>query len=83
MPATRIDVAAAAGPYPVIVGAGALASLRQLLDESGLGPERIVVSSPAVWELHGTRLPSLTDGRRRAPVLVSDGERHKTLQTVG
>lgn len=83
MPATRIDVSAAAGSYPVIVGAGALESLGQLMDERELGPTRIVVSSPTVWALHGSRLSALFRGRRREPVLVPDGERFKTLQTVG
>ncbi|MEZ5283348.1 MAG: 3-dehydroquinate synthase [Vicinamibacterales bacterium] len=82
MAATRIDVAAAAGSYPVVVGAGALDSLGRLLDEAGLGPARIVVSSPMVWDLHGKRLASAFSGRRKAPVLVSDGERFKTPQTV-
>jgi 3-dehydroquinate synthase len=81
MPPTRIDVAAAAGPYSVIIGAGALDSLARELDERRLGPRRILVSSPRVWDLHGPRLRRI--GADRTPVLVDDGERFKNLQTVG
>ncbi len=81
MPPTRIDVAAAAGHYSVIIGAGALDTLARELDERRLGPRRIIVSSPRVWDLHGPRLRRV--GADRAPVLVEDGERFKNLQTVG
>jgi 3-dehydroquinate synthase len=83
MPATRIEVAAAAGAYPVVVGAGVLDTLPDLLEREQLGPQFVVVSSPAVWELHGRRLRRLLKGGARQPVLVPDGERSKTLQTVG
>ncbi len=81
MPPTRIEVAAGAGAYPVVIGAGALASLPRLLDQSGLGPRRIIVSSPIVWNLH-------SDAIKRAatepqPILVPDGERFKNSVTVG
>jgi len=84
MPATRIEVAAAAGAYPVIVGAGVLETLPQLLDDERLGGAPcIIVSSPIVWELHGKRLARLLKAHARQPILVPDGERSKTLQTVG
>ncbi|HQZ40068.1 MAG TPA: 3-dehydroquinate synthase [Vicinamibacterales bacterium] len=83
MSATRIDVTTAAGSYPVIIGAGALDSLGQLMDEGGLGSDRVIVSSPRVWALHGARCSRLVGRRRREPVLVGDGERSKTVQTVG
>ncbi len=82
----RFTVTAAAGDYPVIVGAGALDDLPALLDAEGLGPDRVVVSSPTVWQHHGARFAPLLQGQgrgRRLPVLVPDGERAKTLQTVG
>ncbi len=83
MPATRIEVAASAGAYPVLVGAGALDGLAQRLDADGLGPQRLVISSPAVWALQGARVRGLLEGKTREPVLVPDGERSKTVQTVG
>jgi 3-dehydroquinate synthase len=81
MPTTRIEVSASAGAYPVIVGAGALGTLPQLLESEGLGAQCVIVSSPMVWELHGRRLARAL--KIRQPILVPDGERSKTLQTVG
>jgi 3-dehydroquinate synthase len=83
MAATRIEVAASAGAYPVIVGAGVLDTLPQLLDDEHLGAHCIIISSPLVWELHGRRLARILKGQARQPILVPDGERSKTLQTVG
>jgi 3-dehydroquinate synthase len=73
-------VAASSGAYPVFVGPGALAALPALLDQAAVGAERIIVSSPLVWELHGDAF-----GRAAAaePILVPDGERSKTIATVG
>ena len=68
MALTRIDVAAAAGAYPVIIGAGTLATLPRLLDDAGLGPRRVIVSSPVVWGLHGNALrPASTEPQ---PILI-------------
>jgi 3-dehydroquinate synthase len=67
-------------PYPIDIGAGHLAALGSLLDRSGFPSRRIVVSSPAVWRLHGeTAGPALGDP---PVVLVPDGERSKHLKTV-
>jgi 3-dehydroquinate synthase len=79
-PPTRIDVAAAAGTYPIVVGSGALRTLPALLDAAGLGPRRIMVSSPLVWQLHGDSLRRSSS--EREPILVPDGERFKTTATV-
>jgi 3-dehydroquinate synthase len=81
MPPIRIDVAAAAGAYPIVIGPGTLATLPRLLDQSGLGPRRIIISSPLVWELHGKSVRKAST--EPEPVLVPDGERHKTIATVG
>jgi 3-dehydroquinate synthase len=81
MPPTRIEVAAAAGAYPIIIGPGALATLPQLLDQAGLGPRRIIISSPSVWSLHGRALRKASSDRDA--VLVPDGERFKNTVTVG
>lgn len=80
MPPIRLEVAASSGAYPVIVGAGALDLLPRELDERGLGPRRIIVSSPTVWDLHAPRVRRAST--ERSPVLVGDGERAKTLDTV-
>lgn len=80
MPPTRIEVAAGAGAYPVLIGSGVLASLPRLLNQSGLGPRCIIVSSPTVWQLHGEALRGAST--EAAPILVPDGERFKNSVTV-
>lgn len=76
----RLEVAAAAGAYPVVIGAGTLATLPRLLDESNLGPRRVIVSSPVVWDLHGDTIRRASSDE---PILVPDGERFKNTMTVG
>jgi 3-dehydroquinate synthase len=78
---TRFEVTAAAGAYPIVIDAGSLSTLPRLLDQFNLGPHRIVVTSPAVWDLHGKSLRRA--GTDRDPILVSDGERFKSMATVG
>ena len=80
MPPTRIEVIAAAGAYSVLIGEGTIETLGRELDEAGLGPRRILVSSPRVWDFHGSRFRKA--GAERTPVLVEDGERHKNLTTM-
>jgi 3-dehydroquinate synthase len=76
----RIEVAAAAGAYPVVIGAGALTTLPRLLEQSNLGARRIIVSSPIVWDLHGEAIRQASSDE---PILVPDGERFKNSITVG
>jgi 3-dehydroquinate synthase len=83
MPTTRLAVNAAAGSYSVVVGTGALDELPALLDAEGLGSHRVIASSPAVWDLHRARFARLQRGGVADPILVPDGERWKTIQTVG
>ena len=80
MSATRIGVTAAAGAYAVLIGDSTIDTLGRELDHAGLGPRRILVSSPRVWELHGQRFKKA--GAERTPVLVDDGERAKTIASV-
>ena len=80
MTATRIGVTAAAGAYTVLIGEGTIDTLARALDAARLGPRRIIVSSPRVWRLHGSRFRKAAADR--TPVLVADGERHKNLTTV-
>jgi 3-dehydroquinate synthase len=76
----RITVTAAAGPYPVLIGSGAIDGLGGELDALKLGPRRLLISSPRVWEFHGPRFRKI--GAERTPILVEDGERYKNLNTV-
>src|SRR5215203_1729639 len=77
---TRIDVRTDTFRYPVIMEAGLLGGLRELLVEEQFAERMFIVSSPTVWRLHGTVV------RRALPrvecILIADGERAKTLQTV-
>ena len=81
MSPTVIQVAASSRQYPVHVGAGLLPQLDALLDETGVGRQRIVVSSPTVWKAHGTTVTRALGSAEH--FLVPDGERSKTAQTVG
>jgi 3-dehydroquinate synthase len=76
----RVDIRAAIGGYPVLIGDGLTDRLGSLLDEHGVGTRRIVVSNPVVWRIHGERIGSAL-GSPEA-ILVPDGERHKHLASV-
>jgi 3-dehydroquinate synthase len=75
----RLDVHTASRHYQVVLGEGVLSSLGRLMDEAGAPARRVIVSSPRVWRLHGSRLAGVSDGE---PILVPDGERYKQMQTV-
>ena len=76
----RITVAAAAGPYPVVIGTGAIEALGAEMAAATLGSRRILVSSQRVWDFHGQRFKKL--GADRTPIIIEDGERFKNLNTV-
>jgi 3-dehydroquinate synthase len=77
----RLDVSSSGGSYPVHIGAGLLRTIGALVDATlGAGRRRIVVSNPLVWRLHGDRHAGLSAD---PAILLSDGERFKTTQTVG
>jgi 3-dehydroquinate synthase len=75
----RIDVATASRRYTISLADGLVGQLGRLLDEALAPARRIVVSSPLVWRLHGSRLSKA--GFADA-IIVPDGERFKHLQTV-
>jgi 3-dehydroquinate synthase len=75
-----IQVAAATGSYPIVIGPGTLSTLAQLLDQAMAGARRMIVTSPIVWQLHGRALAKASTD---APILIPDGERFKNLATVG
>lgn len=77
--ATRVDVSAGTHGSTIWIGDGIAASLGDLLDQQRVGGRRFIVSSPVVWKLHGSRFSGLAHGD---PILISDGERFKTLQSV-
>jgi 3-dehydroquinate synthase len=77
----RIDVTSERGTYPVVIGDGLTASPAVTLELLGLPSTVLVVSAPAIWKLHGE--PWAGVAGKRGPVLINDGERAKTLATVG
>jgi 3-dehydroquinate synthase len=77
----RIEIATPSRPYPVFIGAGTLAHVGAALDGADIGPSRFVVSSPVVWGFWGE--PFHQAQPEAVPIIVPDGERHKTLGGVG
>jgi len=76
----HVDVRAGASAYQVVIAAGLTARLPALLDAAALPARRFIVSNPTVWRLHGEAFDGLTG---EPPILVPDGERFKTLASVG
>ncbi|GMV22954.1 MAG: 3-dehydroquinate synthase [Acidimicrobiia bacterium] len=77
----RIDVSHGAGTYAVEVGTGLADRLGSLLAEHHLVADTIVVTCPPVWRAHQRWMEPLLGGH--PPVVLGDGERAKTLATVG
>jgi 3-dehydroquinate synthase len=80
-PAAPVTIEVRAGPRTsvVTIAEGIAERLPTLLDAAGVGPRRFVVSSPLIWGLHG---PSLQPVTAFDVILLPDGERFKTLQSV-
>lgn len=66
--------------YPVLIGAGTVQALPQLLDQIAPGARRVIVSSPPVWELQGESFRRVANAKD--VIIVPDGERFKNLSTV-
>ena len=79
MSLVRIEVPSQQRRYPVLVGAGALAELANYLRSEGLN-DTTIVTVPPVWRAQGHRLADFAGDA--GPVVMSDGERAKTLQAV-
>ena len=77
----EISVSTKSRAYTVQVGEGLSRRLASILDAAGATDQRIVVSSTPIWKLHGEQIQSALDGAEA--ILISDGERAKTTQTVG
>jgi 3-dehydroquinate synthase len=75
-----VDVPAGSRRYPVYIEEGLTAHLGQLVEAAGLASRPLLVSSPAVWRLHGREIGRAL--RPAEPILVPDGERFKQLSTV-
>ncbi len=77
----RIEIAAPSRAYPVLVGTGTIQDLEAALNEAGIGASRFVVSSPTVWGFWGEAFHGALP--EAAPIIVPDGERHKTTASAG
>lgn len=81
MKAEVIRVSTMSRNYDVHVGEGILRQLGRLLDEAGTTTQRFVISSQTVWQAHGQSVKRAVGGAEY--ILIPDGERSKTTQTVG
>ena len=86
----RIDVTVGTHVSPIWIGDGVSARAGTLLDAQRVGARRFVVSNPVVWRFHGETISralgeAAAPGparRRTDPILIPDGERYKTQQSV-
>jgi 3-dehydroquinate synthase len=78
----EIPVELGARRYPILVGRGLAIVLPDLL-EWARGKKIVVVSSRRVWSKHGGRLGrAFRSWATPDPILIPDGERHKTRQSL-
>ncbi len=70
--------------YPIHIGAGNLARIGEFLEQAGLRGKVAVVTNPTVAQLYldivGNTLKE--SGFEVTPVLIPDGEEHKTVQSL-
>lgn len=76
-----IRVGTASRAYRIHVGAGTVARLDRWITEAGGDGPRFVVSSPTVWQAHGETISAALP--LAGHCLMPDGERAKTVRTVG
>ncbi|HAK54462.1 MAG: 3-dehydroquinate synthase [Vicinamibacterales bacterium] len=81
MKLTRIDVAAGARTYQVQIAHGLIEKLASLIDDAAPSGRRFIVSNSTVWRLHGAAVKAALPDTEA--ILIPDGERYKTIQTVG
>jgi 3-dehydroquinate synthase len=78
----RLNIELAERSYPILVGPGLLGS-PVVLDEAVRARDVLVVTNDTVGPLYLERLRRGLAGRRVEHVALPDGERHKTLDTLG
>ncbi|HZB25822.1 MAG TPA: 3-dehydroquinate synthase, partial [Vicinamibacterales bacterium] len=80
----RIEVRTSSATYAIEIQPGLMHQLGRALEAAELPRRCFVVSTATVWRLHGAAVAaalSLAPGEE--PILIPDGERYKTVQTVG
>ena len=80
MKTDAIEISASSHTYPVHVGQGLLKQLKKLIERAGATDQRFIVSSRPVWQLHGTTVKQSLPQTQH--LLIPDGERSKTVQSV-
>jgi 3-dehydroquinate synthase len=77
-----VDVATPGGHYPIRIAPGRLEALAQTIPADATSI--VLLTNPVVHELMGQRVSKVlaTTGKRLIPVLLPDGEAHKTLETL-
>ena len=76
----RVDVHAGSCTSTLWIGDTVAERAAALLDAHHVGARRFIVSNPVVWRFHGAELQRAIGGGD--PILLSDGERFKSLQSV-
>lgn len=76
----RITVPLGEHPCEIWIGTGLTENLQNLLDATGFSQRRFLVSNATVWKYHGEAIQHVCGDAK--VVLIPDGERHKTVQTV-
>ncbi len=76
----QVDVGLAT--YPILIGSGLLVR-RELFESTLRGGDALIVTNTTVGELYLRKLESSLGGRRVAHCVLPDGERYKTLETLG
>jgi 3-dehydroquinate synthase len=76
----RVDVQAGSQASALWIGDDIVSRAAPLLDAHHVGARRFIVSSPVIWRFHGPQLQRALGGGD--PILIPDGERFKTLQSV-
>jgi 3-dehydroquinate synthase len=76
----RLDLHTGERSSTILIAENIVDRLPVVLDAQRIGPRRFIVSNPVVWRLHGEQIQRAFGGVE--PILIPDGERFKTLQSV-
>jgi len=76
----RLDLHTGERSSTILIAENIIDRLPMVLEAQRIGPRRFIVSNPVVWRLHGEQIQRAFGGVE--PILIPDGERFKTLQSV-
>ena len=77
-----VEVATPGGQYPIRIAAGRLDSLAEAIPSDATSS--VLITNPVIQALMGERVTTVLTktGKRLVPVLLPDGEAHKSLETL-